>query len=148
MKEKFMTKEGPNDWILHQARPIRWIANGIFNNKSSKFKLSNYFKHDNVESKQLDDAKINKIDASTSMNYQSKPTPFFNLHHENQVVKIFERKPRIKTMPAKNQNISKVQPLSPPSTNVFSMNHQDKPIPLFKSLPYIKNLLQKQQNNK
>jgi hypothetical protein len=113
----------------------------MFNNKSSKFKLINYFTH-GVKSKNLkplDDAIITKIDVSSSMNYQSKPTPFFNLQYQNQVIKNFERKSRIKIMPIQEQNISKLQPSSPPGLNVFTMLHQEKPTPLFKFPSQAKN---------
>lgn len=136
MKGKHVSKEGPNDWMLHQSKPICWIASAIFNKKSKKYKPIDYSKH-NIESKSQDDERLVQVNTSTLMNYQPKPSPFFNLQYDDQVFKNFEKKPRIKTKLDKDQITANLQPSSFSNTNVSTMHHQDKPTPLFKNPSHI-----------
>jgi len=75
MKGKYVNKEGPNDWKLHQSKPICLIASAILNQKSKRLKATSNFKHD-MESKTKDDEKLKQINTCISMNYQRKPMPF------------------------------------------------------------------------
>jgi len=89
-----------------------------------------------MESKTKDDERLKHINTSISMNYQSKPIPFFSFQNENQVVKNFENKTRMKTMPRIDQISSKVESSSFSNPNAFTMHHQDKPTSYLNVLLY------------